>query len=109
MGLLASSPLLKLVRFSQTKRVYHIWFYFSNSELTPDNNPVDYLFKYLISKENDTVRVKVINILGRNVKFAKACGGVLDSTFEELCDRVSKLHYINVRITTFIAHIKIYK
>ncbi|CAH0727758.1 unnamed protein product, partial [Brenthis ino] len=61
--------------------------YFINSELTPDNNAVDNLFKYLISKENDTVRVKVINILGRNVKFAKACGGVLDSTFEELCDR----------------------
>ena len=57
--------------------------------MTPGNNPVDNLFKFLISKENDTVRVKVINILGRNVKFAKACGQILDSTFVELCDRVS--------------------
>ncbi|XP_038210853.1 putative ATPase N2B isoform X1 [Zerene cesonia] len=61
--------------------------YFINSELTPGNNGVETLFKFLISKENDTVRVRVINILGRNVKFAKTCGRVLDSTFEELCDR----------------------
>ncbi|XP_023948456.2 putative ATPase N2B [Bicyclus anynana] len=61
--------------------------YFINSELTPGNNDVDNLFKFLISKETDTVRVRVINILGRNVKFAKSCGRVLDSTFEELCDR----------------------
>ncbi|XP_022117144.2 putative ATPase N2B isoform X1 [Pieris rapae] len=61
--------------------------YFINNELTPGNNGVDNLFKFLISKENDTVRVRVINILGRNVKFAKSCGRVLDSTFEELCDR----------------------
>ncbi|KAL0840443.1 hypothetical protein ABMA28_015695 [Loxostege sticticalis] len=61
--------------------------YFLNSELTPDNNAVDNLFKFLISKENDTVRVRVINIMGRNVKFAKSCGRVLDTTFEELCDR----------------------
>ncbi|CAH2107426.1 unnamed protein product [Euphydryas editha] len=61
--------------------------YFINGELTADNNPVDNLFKFLISKETDTVRVRVINILGRNVKFAKTCGRVLDSTFDELCDR----------------------
>lgn len=61
---------------------------FRNSELTSDNNAVDNLFKFLASKENDTVRVRVINIMGRNVKFAKSCGRVLDTTFEELCDRV---------------------
>ncbi|XP_026486104.2 putative ATPase N2B [Vanessa tameamea] len=61
--------------------------YFINSELTEDNNTVDNLFKFLVSKETDTVRVRVINILGRNVKFAKTCGRILDSTFEELCDR----------------------
>ncbi|KAJ2946930.1 hypothetical protein O0L34_g16273 [Tuta absoluta] len=61
--------------------------YFLNSELTPDNNAVDNLFKFLVSKETDTVRPRVINIMGRNVKFAKACGRVLDCTFEELCDR----------------------
>lgn len=57
--------------------------------MTPDNNGVDNLFKFLVSQETDTVRPRVINILGRNVKFAKSCGRVLDSTFEELCDRVS--------------------
>lgn len=61
--------------------------YFINSELTPDNNAVNNLFKFLVSKETDTVRPRVINILGRNVKFARSCGRVLDSTFEELCDR----------------------
>lgn len=63
-------------------------FHFRNSELTPDNNGVDNLFKFLVSQETDTVRPRVINILGRNVKFAKSCGRVLNSTFEELCDRV---------------------
>lgn len=62
-----------------------------NSELTPDNNAVDNLFKFLISKENDTVRPRVINIMGRNVKFAKSCGRILDTTFDELCDRVSRI------------------
>ncbi|XP_075970507.1 putative ATPase N2B [Anticarsia gemmatalis] len=61
--------------------------YFIESELTTENNAVDNLFKFLVSKETDTVRPRVINILGRNVKFAKSCGRVLDSTFEELCDR----------------------
>ncbi|XP_072940472.1 putative ATPase N2B [Epargyreus clarus] len=51
------------------------------------NKDVDNLFKLLVSKETDTVRPRVINILGRNVKFAKSCGRILDSTFEELCDR----------------------
>ncbi|KAL4710408.1 hypothetical protein ACJJTC_008810 [Scirpophaga incertulas] len=62
--------------------------YFLNSDLSPGNNAVDNLFKFLISKENDTVRKRIINIMGRNVKFEKSCGRVLDSTFEELCDRV---------------------
>lgn len=59
--------------------------------MTPDNNGVDNLFKFLVSQETDTVRPRVINILGRNVKFEKSCGRILDSTFEELCDRVSLL------------------
>lgn len=60
-----------------------------NSQISPQNDPVNNLFKFLVSKETDTVRPRIINIFGRNVKFAKSCGGVLDSTFEELCDRVS--------------------
>lgn len=41
------------------------------------------------SKENDVVRSRTISIRGRNVTFKKTCGQILDSTFEELCDRVS--------------------
>ncbi|XP_006566096.3 putative ATPase N2B [Apis mellifera] len=48
---------------------------------------VDKVFKYLSSKENDVVRSRTICIRGRNVTFKKTCGQILDSTFEELCDR----------------------
>lgn len=48
---------------------------------------VDKVFKYLCSMENDTVRSRTLCIRGRNVSFQKTCGQVLDSTFEELCDR----------------------
>lgn len=39
--------------------------------------------------ENDIVRPRTLSIRGRNVSFERTCGQVLDSTFEELCDRVS--------------------
>ncbi|OAD60519.1 Putative ATPase N2B, partial [Eufriesea mexicana] len=48
---------------------------------------VDKVFKYLCSKENDVVRSRTISIRGRNVTFKRTCGQVLDTTFEELCDR----------------------
>lgn len=48
---------------------------------------VDKVFKYLCSKENDVVRPRTICIRGRNVNFERTCGQVLDSTFQELCDR----------------------
>lgn len=60
--------------------------YFVKSEFK-DSDPLDKIFKYLCSKETDTIRPKIFTILGRNVTFKKACGGVLDTTFEELCDR----------------------
>ncbi|XP_018300332.1 putative ATPase N2B [Mycetomoellerius zeteki] len=50
-------------------------------------NDVDKVFKYLCSMENDVIRSRTISIRGRNVTFRKTCGQVLDSTFEELCDR----------------------
>ncbi|XP_026667257.1 putative ATPase N2B isoform X2 [Ceratina calcarata] len=50
-------------------------------------NSVDTIFKFLCSKENDVVRPRTISIRGRNVTFERTCGQVLDSTFEELCDR----------------------
>lgn len=51
------------------------------------DDPVDSIFKMLCAKENDVVRPRTFTILGRNVTFAKTCGGVLDTTFQELCDR----------------------
>ena len=50
-------------------------------------NSVDKIFKYLCSMENDIVRPRTISIRGRNVSFQKTCGQILDSSFEELCDR----------------------
>ncbi|KAF5286178.1 hypothetical protein FQR65_LT12936 [Abscondita terminalis] len=60
--------------------------YFLKSDYKGEDH-LDRIFKFLISKENDVVRPKVFTILGRNVTFKKACGGVLDTTFQELCDR----------------------
>lgn len=45
------------------------------------------LFKVLSAQETDSVRPRTLSYGGRNVTFGRACGGVLDSTFEELCDR----------------------
>ena len=50
---------------------------------------MDKIFKYLCSMENDIIRPRTISIKGRDVSFSKTCGQVLDSTFFELCDRVS--------------------
>lgn len=66
----------------QTEQTYY---FVKSKDDEPDS--VDTIFKLLISKENDTVRSKVFKILERNVKFNKTCGGVLDSNFNELCDR----------------------
>ncbi|XP_050083641.1 putative ATPase N2B [Anopheles aquasalis] len=60
--------------------------YFDKSQ--GDANPaMDKLFKVLCSQENDMIRPKTFTHFGRNITFAKTCGQVLDSTFEELCDR----------------------
>ena len=48
---------------------------------------IEKIFKYLCSMENDVVRSRTLRIKGRNVVFNKTCGQVMDSTFEELCDR----------------------
>ncbi|ODN04963.1 putative ATPase N2B [Orchesella cincta] len=60
--------------------------YFIKSECDADAE-MNKIFKFLSSKENDTVRPKTLTILGRNVTFEKTCGQVVDCTFEELCDR----------------------
>lgn len=52
---------------------------------------VENIFKFLSSLENDIVRPKTLSFMGRNVTFQKCCGQVLDSSFSELCDRVSSI------------------
>ncbi|RZC43126.1 AFG1 ATPase and/or AAA 16 domain containing protein [Asbolus verrucosus] len=59
--------------------------YFVKSDHKLD--PVEPIFKFLCSKENDVVRGRTFTIQGRDVTFGKACGGVLETSFEELCDR----------------------
>ena len=62
--------------------------FYRTTECDADSE-INRVFKFLSSKENDTVRPKTLTIKGRNVTFEKTCGQVVDSTFEELCDRVS--------------------
>ncbi len=45
------------------------------------------MFKFMSAKETDMVRPRQLRIKGRDVGFAKTCGGVLDTSFEELCGR----------------------
>lgn len=45
------------------------------------------LFKILCANETDVVRPRTLSYAGRSVSFEKTCGGVLNSTFTELCDR----------------------
>jgi len=44
-------------------------------------------FKFMASKETGDVREITIRIKGRDVHFDKSCGGVLFSSFQELCAR----------------------
>jgi len=60
--------------------------YFVKSECDADSE-LTRIFKFLCSKENDTVRPRILTIKGRNVSFEKTCGQVADCTFEEICDR----------------------
>lgn len=59
--------------------------YFEKAKFKLD--PVDKIFKVLAAQENDVVRSKTFTILGRNVTFRKVCGGVLETSFAELCQR----------------------
>lgn len=52
---------------------------------------VENIFKQLVANENDIIRPKTLTILGRDVVFQKVCGQILNSTFAELCDRVSSI------------------
>lgn len=51
----------------------------------------------LANSENERIRPKVMTIKGRNVTFAKTCGAVLDSSFDELCGRpLGAIDYLTI-------------
>lgn len=83
-------------------------YYFVKSK-ADEQDPVDNIFKLLISQETDQVRPRIFNILDRNVSFNKTCGGVLDSTFDELCNRplgaVDYLHLTQIFHTIIIREV----
>ncbi|SPP74209.1 putative ATPase N2B isoform X1 [Drosophila guanche] len=45
------------------------------------------MFKILCAEENDIIRPRTITHFGRDLTFSRTCGQVLDSSFEELCNR----------------------
>ncbi|CAM1291976.1 LACE1 (predicted) [Pycnogonum litorale] len=58
---------------------------------------VETQFKILCSQETDVVRSKTLSIKGRNVEFECTCGGVLNSTFDELCNRaLGAIDYVHL-------------
>uniref|UniRef100_A0AC34FS36 AFG1-like ATPase n=1 Tax=Panagrolaimus sp. ES5 TaxID=591445 RepID=A0AC34FS36_9BILA len=60
--------------------------YFIKSQCD-SNKELDICFKQLCTEENDVVRPRIINILGREIKVEKACDRVADMSFTELCGK----------------------
>ncbi|KAH8401954.1 hypothetical protein KR009_008930 [Drosophila setifemur] len=60
--------------------------YFVKGQTDADGN-MNRMFKILCSEENDIIRPRTITHFGRDLTFSRTCGQVLDSTFDELCNR----------------------
>ncbi|XP_075165580.1 putative ATPase N2B [Haematobia irritans] len=54
---------------------------------TDAKSQMERMFKILCSQENDIIRPRTITHFGRDLTFQRTCGQVLDSNFEELCNR----------------------
>ncbi|XP_057716064.1 AFG1 like ATPase a isoform X2 [Corythoichthys intestinalis] len=82
--------------------------YFLSSEPNAEKT-LDDFFDELAFKQNDITRPRVLNVHNRKVGLNKACGTILDCTFEELCDRpLGASDYLEIsRLfdTVFIRHI----
>jgi len=63
-----------------------LFFNKNDPEIDADSN-LNTIFKFMAAKETDDVKEMTIRIKGRDVHFNKACGGVLDCDFTELCAR----------------------
>jgi len=62
--------------------------YFNKSDPEEDaETNLNAIFKFMAAKETDDVKEMTIRIKGRDVHFNKACGGLLDCEFDELCAR----------------------
>lgn len=62
-------------------------FYVTSNPEDAAEDSMKAMFKVLAANETDVVKPVNIRIKGRDVHFDKACGGVLDTTFVELCER----------------------
>ncbi|ALC42484.1 CG8520 [Drosophila busckii] len=60
--------------------------YFVKGQSDAEGN-MNRMFKILSAQENDIIRPRTITHLGRDLTLQRTCGQVLDSTFQELCDR----------------------
>ncbi|XP_034106865.1 putative ATPase N2B [Drosophila albomicans] len=54
---------------------------------TDADSEMNRMFKILCAEENDIIRPRTITHFGRDLKFQRTCGQILDSSFDELCDR----------------------
>ncbi|VDM58067.1 unnamed protein product [Angiostrongylus costaricensis] len=61
--------------------------YFVRSESCDVDEECDRVFKQLIAQETDTIRTKILSILGRTVEVKRCCGGVADIEFVDWCER----------------------
>ena len=66
-----------------SKKLYFI----TGDEDEDADEALDVMFKFMASKETDAVKAIRLRVMGRDVSFRRACGGVLDTDFEELCGR----------------------
>uniref|UniRef100_A0A3P8UYR0 AFG1 like ATPase a n=1 Tax=Cynoglossus semilaevis TaxID=244447 RepID=A0A3P8UYR0_CYNSE len=82
--------------------------YFLSSEPEAELT-LDKMFDELAFKQNDITRPRILKVLNRQVRLDKACGTIVDCTFEELCDRpLGASDYLEIcRLfdTVFIRHI----
>jgi hypothetical protein len=82
--------ILQMMKLELLRCISSFVFFFLSKSKTDDaaEEAMNKMFKILCSQENDNIRPKTFTHFGRNISFAITCGQVLDSTFDELCDRV---------------------
>ncbi|KAH9418076.1 Lactation elevated protein 1 [Dermatophagoides pteronyssinus] len=72
----------------------HQVYYINNKDT---DKTINLMFKVLANNENDSIRPKTLTIKGRNVTLKRTCGGVLDSSFAELCDQpLGAIDYLTI-------------